>query len=119
MRIYFRLAAFLTLAAWPIPSVLADVSHSARAIPAVKTPTPPTIDGDISDSAWSAASKAETFIDPHSGKPVADQTTAMILYECGGVEVWMRPHIGGFPHLHTSTLPHSQTEVHRCVGLHG
>src|SRR5687768_2132955 len=81
MRTFIRLAGLLIFAAWPIPSLLADVSYSARAIPAVKASTPATTDGGISDSAWSAASKAETFIGPHSGKPVADQTSAMILYD--------------------------------------
>src|SRR5688500_16445103 len=81
MRLFFVLAVCLILAAIPMPSLLADVSYTGRAIPAIKTATPPMIDGDISDSAWSAASKADTFIDLQTGKPVGDQTSAMILYD--------------------------------------
>ena len=56
-------------------------SYSNRKIAAVKTATPPKIDGDLSDPCWAAAPKAETFTDGQNGNPVAEQTVAQILYD--------------------------------------
>ena len=56
-------------------------TYVKRRLPAVKTTTPPTIDGDLSDPAWKTAPKAETFVDQQNGSPVADQTTAYVLYD--------------------------------------
>ncbi len=55
--------------------------YSSRTIPAVKTATPPTIDGRLDDEAWRDAPVAKEFIDPYTGKPAADQTEAYILYD--------------------------------------
>ena len=52
-----------------------------RKIPAVKTDTPPKIDGDLSDPAWLTAPKAEGFIDRVGGNQATDRTTAYILYD--------------------------------------
>jgi len=87
MYFLYRLAACLWLVAMTAPRILADDNYSARSITAVKTATVPTIDGDITESAWSTASKAETFIDPQTGKPVADQTTALILYDAQNIYI--------------------------------
>ncbi len=56
-------------------------SYSKRPIAAVKTATPPVIDGDISDEVWKTAPKAETFIDTQNGTVVAEQTSAWVLYD--------------------------------------
>ncbi|MCC6728611.1 MAG: hypothetical protein IT208_04655 [Chthonomonadales bacterium] len=55
--------------------------YARRRLPAVRTATPPAIDGDLSDAAWSAAAAAEPFIDRLTGRPAADQTAARILYD--------------------------------------
>ncbi len=55
--------------------------YTRREIPAVRTVTPPVIDGDLSDAAWKSAPKAETFVDRQYGRVQADQTTAWILYD--------------------------------------
>jgi len=62
------------------PSTL-PASFVKRGLPAVKTTTPPDIDGDLSDPAWKTAPKANIFVDQQNGNPVADQTTAYVLYD--------------------------------------
>lgn len=52
-----------------------------RPIAAVRTATPPSIDGDLSDPCWKTAPKAEAFTDIQNGSPVADQTTSYVLYD--------------------------------------
>ena len=86
MRFFSILAAAGALAV-SATALHADVSYSSRTIPAVKTESAPVIDGDISDAQWSAAAKADVFIDPQAGKPVADQTTAYILYDSTNIYV--------------------------------
>ncbi|MDR3691333.1 MAG: carbohydrate binding family 9 domain-containing protein [Fimbriimonas sp.] len=58
-----------------------DNAISKRHISAVKTDHPPVIDGDLSDTAWKSAAVAEKFVDAQNGTPVADQTTAYLLYD--------------------------------------
>lgn len=57
---------------------MASASDSKRPIAAVKLSSPPTIDGDLSDEAWKAAAKAETFTDIQNGNSVADQTVVFL-----------------------------------------
>lgn len=52
-----------------------------RQIAAVKTSTPPSIDGDLSDPAWKDAAKATVFVDRQSGSVVRDLTTAWLAYD--------------------------------------
>ncbi|MBS1721913.1 MAG: hypothetical protein JSS66_02780 [Armatimonadetes bacterium] len=42
---------------------------------------PPSIDGDLTDKAWSAAPKAETFVDRTTGAVAAEQTVGYITYD--------------------------------------
>ena len=58
-----------------------SISYIKRALPSVKAANPPVIDGDISDSVWASAAKAETFVDRQNGDPSIEQTTAWILYD--------------------------------------
>src|SRR5437667_5902107 len=81
MRFITRLAAALCFLACAAAGCCLDGGYSSRALPSAKASAAPTIDGDVSDPVWASAPKAETFIDPQTGKPVADQTTAMILYD--------------------------------------
>lgn len=55
--------------------------YSNRSIPAVKTSTPPVIDGRLDDEAWKTAPVAKEFIDPYTGKPAQEQTEAYIVYD--------------------------------------
>ncbi len=52
-----------------------------RKLVAVKTATPPTIDGDLSEMAWKDAPKAERFVDRQNGTLAPDPTVAYLLYD--------------------------------------
>lgn len=56
-------------------------SHVKRSLNSLKTSTPPIIDGDLSDPAWKAAPKADSFVDRQNGTSVPDQTIAYLLYD--------------------------------------
>ncbi len=56
-------------------------SSTRRPMAAVKTATPPAIDGDLSDPAWKTAPRAEIFYDRQTNAPAPDQTTAYLLYD--------------------------------------
>ena len=51
----------------------------ANAIPAGMEA--PKLDGDLSDSVWKFAAKADNFINPENNKPAVDQTEAYLLYD--------------------------------------
>jgi len=80
MRISVWVAVTAGLLLWLEPLLMAG-QYSNRSIPAVKTSTPPTIDGRLDDEAWKTAPVAREFIDPYTGKPAQDQTEAYILYD--------------------------------------
>jgi hypothetical protein len=52
-----------------------------RPINAVKTTTPPTIDGDLTDAAWQTAPTAALFYDRQQGTGGPDQTVVRLLYD--------------------------------------
>jgi len=56
-------------------------SVQCRPISAIKTTTPPKIDGDLSDECWKTAAKAEGFVDIATNAPGKDATTAWICYD--------------------------------------
>jgi len=64
-------------------SALAFAQQSKRPISAMKTDTPPVIDGDVSDAVWQSAPKAEGFFDFLAGATPApaEQTTAWVAYD--------------------------------------
>src|SRR5258708_18453409 len=62
----------------------ADVAAPAPPhVSAVRTPTPPVIDGRIDDQVWKAAVPADQFVQqwPAEGKPPSEKTTLRILYD--------------------------------------
>jgi hypothetical protein len=65
-------------------------SYSRRYIAAMKTATPPDIDGDLSDACWQSAPKAENLVDDQNGNPVADQTTVYLLYDQSYIYIGFR-----------------------------
>lgn len=78
---YASLICLLVFAA-PRPSQAQVAGESVRrAIPAVKTDTPPKVDGDLSDPAWKSAPKAERFYDRQQGSVAPDQTEAWLTYD--------------------------------------
>jgi hypothetical protein len=58
-----------------------------RDLPAVRFDAPPTIDGDLSDPCWQSAARADRFTDALDGRPVADQTVALLGYDGGHLYV--------------------------------
>ncbi|HEY1112265.1 MAG TPA: DUF5916 domain-containing protein [Chitinophagaceae bacterium] len=64
-------------------------SRAQKTLPAIKTPTAPKIDGDLSDAAWSAAPVATDFIQnyPDNLKPSQVKTQVRILYDDDAVYV--------------------------------
>ncbi|MFN8221027.1 MAG: sugar-binding protein [Fimbriimonadales bacterium] len=62
-------------------SAQAPAEYKKRPIEGVRITTPPVIDGDLSDEAWNASAKADTFVDRVTGAPVDDQTTAYIAFD--------------------------------------
>ena len=63
--------------------------HAQKGLQAIKTGTPPKIDGDLTDAAWSAAPIATDFVQnyPDNGKPSLVKTEVRILYDDNAVYV--------------------------------
>ncbi len=51
--------------------------------PAVRTPSPPVVDGDLSDPVWAEAPPMEGFVqrDPDEGQPASQRTVVRLLYD--------------------------------------
>lgn len=82
------LALIVVCAKSPLSAQTGLADYAKRSLPAVKLPngvTPPQIDGKLDDSAWKQAAKAETFCDPQTSRPIADQTEAYVLYDKQGI----------------------------------
>jgi len=58
-----------------------QTQYTKRHIVAVKTDSPPIIDGNLSDACWQKAPRAVQFVDVQNGNLVPDQTTVTILYD--------------------------------------
>lgn len=75
------LTALLLVFASPLIAQQGGPALTRRPLPAVKTPSPPKIDGDLTDPAWQSAPRAEIFVDQQTGASPSDQTTAYILFD--------------------------------------
>lgn len=77
------LQLFLSLALLITQTATAQQPDSSvkRPLPAVKTDTPPKIDGDLSDPAWKTAPKADRFYDRQQGSITPDLTEAWLTYD--------------------------------------
>lgn len=59
-------------------------SYANRTLKAVRVPDGaklPVIDGDLADTVWKLAARADGFVDPDSGKPFSDQTEVFLLFD--------------------------------------
>jgi hypothetical protein len=68
-------------------------SHAPHtSIAAVRTATPPTIDGRLSDESWSQANPVTRFTqrDPNEGQPATERTEIRVLYDDEAVYVGAR-----------------------------
>jgi hypothetical protein len=63
-----------------------------RDIAAVRLAAPPVIDGDLSDSCWEGAARADRFTDELFGTPVPDQTLAFVGYDDKHIYVAFHAH---------------------------
>src|SRR5260221_13244156 len=63
--------------------MLADHAPPPPHVAAVRTATPPTIDGKLDDAVWSTAKAVASFTQkfPDEGKAPSDPTTMRILYD--------------------------------------
>jgi len=68
------------------------VKTSAKSMVAVRTPTPPIIDGQLDDAVWDLASPDDRFIQrfPHDGAVPVHRTTVRVLYDDSAIYVGMR-----------------------------
>ena len=51
-----------------------------KELPAVKTDSPPTIDGTLNDACWQDAPKAVGFTDQRTEKPAKNQSIGRVVY---------------------------------------
>jgi hypothetical protein len=58
-----------------------QVELEVRTMSAVRTDTPPIIDGDLSDAAWAEAAVADEFIDTILDQPVNLKTVAKVIHD--------------------------------------
>ncbi|MDE2125195.1 MAG: carbohydrate binding family 9 domain-containing protein [Armatimonadetes bacterium] len=65
-------------------------ANGSRHIAAVRTATPPVIDGDLSDPCWKSAPTARMFTDEQNDRPAPDQTVAMVVYDSRCIYVAFR-----------------------------
>jgi hypothetical protein len=72
-----------------LPPILALATAAAPHLRAVRTDTPPVLDGRLDDPVWQKAPAAETFTQkfPSDGKPPGDRTVVRILYDDDNVYV--------------------------------
>ena len=63
-----------------------------RAVRAMRTPSPPVIDGRLSEEAWALAPAAADFTqrDPDEGRPATERTEVRVLYDDAAVYVGAR-----------------------------
>jgi hypothetical protein len=86
--IVVRKSAILVVAVFSISTLLAYASAEdveRRQVVAVRTETPPRIDGSLDDSVWQNARPSEGFIQtkPNRGEPMNQQTVIRVLYDEG------------------------------------
>lgn len=69
-----------------------ESTHGKKMIRAVRTETPPTVDGNLNEEAWQAASVALGFVqrDPQEGQPSTEKTDFRILYTSTTLYVGIR-----------------------------
>ena len=66
--------------------------HTHATLLAVRTPTPPVVDGHLNDEVWALAAPVTTFTqqDPNEGQPATERTEIRLLYDDDAVYVCAR-----------------------------
>ena len=73
-----------------INKVVISQPTETKSLEAVKTPSPPVIDGNLNDSCWENAPRVTGFVDKFFDKVAADQTIAYIVYDDENIYVAFR-----------------------------
>jgi hypothetical protein len=68
--------------------------HAQQTLRAVRTATPPVIDGRLSEEAWSHAEVADRFTqrDPDEGQPATEKTEVRVMYDADALYIGARMH---------------------------
>ena len=92
---YLTLAVYLTLCLWGLTTLTADTGDESletstnRVIKAVRTETPPKIDGKLDDACWQNSTKTGELIqfEPQRGKPATQPTTIYLTYDANNLYI--------------------------------
>src|SRR6185503_16465491 len=73
----------------PLMVICIQGFSQTRNIAALKTTTPPKIDGDLNDAAWNSAPVASEFIQnfPKAGEPTTVRSEIKILYDNSSIYI--------------------------------
>ena len=85
----FTLVAYFMLCLLPSKALLANTDHESaetsaqREIKAIRTETPPKIDGKLDDACWQNSAKTRNLIqfEPQRGEPATQPTTIYLAYD--------------------------------------
>ena len=85
----FTLVAYFMLCLLPSKALLANTDHESaetsahREIEAIRTETPPKIDGKLDDACWQNSAKTRNLIqfEPQRGEPATQPTTIYLAYD--------------------------------------
>ena len=92
---YLTLAVYLTFCLWGLTTLPADTGDESpeistnRVIKAVRTETPPKIDGKLDDACWKNSSKTGELLqfEPQRGEPATQPTTIYLAYDANNLYI--------------------------------
>ena len=92
---YLTLAVYFTFCLWGLRGLSADTNDEIpqistnREIKAVRTETPPEIDGKLDDACWQKSAKTGELIqfEPQHGEPATQPTTIYLAYDANNLYV--------------------------------
>ena len=92
---YLILAVYLILYSWSLKVLPADTNDEVpeiltnRAMKAVRTETPPKIDGKLDDACWQNSAKTGELIqfEPQRGEPATQPTTIYLAYDANNLYI--------------------------------
>ena len=92
---FFTLVIYFTLCLWAGKAFPADTDHETaetpahREIKAIRTETPPKIDGQLDDACWQNSAKTGGLIqfEPQRGEPATQPTTIYLAYDANKLYV--------------------------------
>lgn len=89
-----RLAPYLLVCAWMVPTVASaqEARSASPGVRVVRTDTPPTIDGHLTEPMWQRAAVIEplTQAEPDEGTPASERTRVYLLYDADTLYIGIR-----------------------------